>query len=110
MSCIRGVAIQQSVSGIKQLVLVGITPPHHGFIGTTYTGRNEEVGSIIIFSTMTVFTPDGSSVKLVFLYSKVKYSEDLISGRPISRKSRYPDKNPSGYGIGGPYRVAIKVA
>jgi len=41
------VAIQQSVSGIKQLILVGITPPHQGFIGTTFTGRTEEVYKVL---------------------------------------------------------------
>lgn len=43
VSCVRGVAIQQSASGIKQIIFVGVTPPHQGFIGTTYTERNEEV-------------------------------------------------------------------
>ncbi len=47
VSCVRGVAIQQSVSGIKQLILVGITPPHQGFIGTTFTGRTEEVNKVL---------------------------------------------------------------
>ena len=44
VSCVRGVAIQQSASGVKQIIFVGITPPHQGFIGTAYPGRNEEVG------------------------------------------------------------------
>jgi len=50
VTCIRGVSIHQSVSGVKQLIFVGIQMAHQGIIGTTYLGRNEEGKVSSVFS------------------------------------------------------------
>jgi hypothetical protein len=44
-----------------------------------------------------------------YCFKWTTYSQVLITGRPISGKSRYPDIFEFGYRIGGPYRVAIRL-